>query len=96
MQTILGPNGAIATQLSKYLTDYTKQIRQVSRHPKKVNAADELVSADFLNYQQTERSVAKSEVLSRLHFSFMQVWTCYGCCFALNQNGSNYIVNFDV
>lgn len=63
MQTILGANGAIATQLSKYLTDYTKQIRQVSRHPKKVNAADELVSADFLNYQQTERSVAKSEVV---------------------------------
>jgi len=63
MQTILGANGAIATQLSKYLPDYTTQIRQVSRNPKKVNATDELVSADFLNYGQTEKAVAGSEVV---------------------------------
>lgn len=63
MQTILGANGAIATQLSKYLPAYTTQIRQVSRNPKKVNATDELVSADFLSYEQTEKAVAGSEVV---------------------------------
>ncbi len=63
MQTILGANGAIATQLSAHLTKYTSQIRQVSRNPKKINATDELVSADLLNYEQTEKAVAGSEVV---------------------------------
>jgi nucleoside-diphosphate-sugar epimerase len=63
MQTILGANGAIATQLSKYLLDYTSQIRQVSRNPKKVNASDELVSADLLDYGQTEKAVAGSKLV---------------------------------
>jgi len=63
MQTILGANGAIASQLSKHLPGYTSQIRQVSRNPKKVNATDELVSADLLNYEQTEKAVAGSEVV---------------------------------
>jgi nucleoside-diphosphate-sugar epimerase len=63
MQTILGANGAIASQLSKHLPGYTSQIRQVSRHPKKVNTTDELLSADLLNYEQTEKAVAGSEVV---------------------------------
>jgi len=63
MQAILGANGAIATQLSKFLPDHTTQIRQVSRNPKKVNATDQLVSADFLSYDQTEKAVAGSEVV---------------------------------
>ncbi len=63
MNTILGANGAIATQLSKILPEYNKPIRQVSRNPKKVNASDELVSADLLNYEQTEKAVAGSEVV---------------------------------
>src|SRR6267154_1980270 len=63
MQTILGANGAIASQLSKHLPAYTPLIRQVSRHPKRVNASDELFSADLLNYEQTEKAVAGSEVV---------------------------------
>lgn len=63
MQTILGANGAIAQGLSKHITVYTQQLRQVSRNPKKVNATDELVSADLLNYEQTEKAVAGSEVV---------------------------------
>jgi nucleoside-diphosphate-sugar epimerase len=62
MQTILGANGTIALELSKHLPQYTTKIRQVSRHPKKVNATDETISADFLNYEQTEKAVAGSEV----------------------------------
>ena len=63
MQTILGANGAIAQGLSKHITAYTQQLRQVSRNPKKVNATDELVSADLLNYEQTEKAIAGSEVV---------------------------------
>lgn len=63
MQTILGANGNIAVELSKNLPQYTDKIRQVSRHPKKVNNSDELVSANLLNYEQTEKAVAGSEVV---------------------------------
>ena len=62
MQTILGANGTIAQELSKLLPVYTNKIRQVSRHPKKVNESDELVVADLLNFEQTEKAVAGSEV----------------------------------
>src|SRR5688572_14660973 len=63
MQTILGANGVIATELSKHLPAYNATIRQVSRHPKKVNPSDELVEADLLNYDQTEKAVAGSEIV---------------------------------
>jgi nucleoside-diphosphate-sugar epimerase len=63
MQTILGANGVIATELSKHLPQYTKSIRQVSRHPKKVNEADETVEADLLDYNQAEKAVAGSEIV---------------------------------
>ena len=63
MQTILGANGVIGQELSKYLPKYTTQIRQVSRNPKKVNAGDETVHADLLNYEQTEKAVAGSDVV---------------------------------
>ncbi len=63
MQTILGANGVIGQELSKHLPQYTTQIRQVSRNPKKVNASDETVHADLLNYEQTEKAVAGSDVV---------------------------------
>ncbi len=63
MQTILGANGIIAQELSKHLPNYTKEIRQVSRNPKRVNATDELMTADLLNYEQTEKAVAGSEIV---------------------------------
>src|SRR5688500_3915865 len=63
MQTILGANGTIGKELSKYLPDYTKTVRQVSRNPKKINASDEIVSADLLDYTQTEKAVAGSDIV---------------------------------
>jgi len=63
MQTILGANGIIGQELSKQLPRHTSIIRQVSRHPKKVNASDELVKADLLNYAETEKAVAGSDVV---------------------------------
>lgn len=63
MQTILGANGVIATELSKHLPSYNTTIRQVSRHPKKSNESDELVEADLLNYDQAEKAVAGSDIV---------------------------------
>ncbi|MBA4054985.1 MAG: NAD-dependent dehydratase [Marivirga sp.] len=63
MQTILGANGIIAKELSNYLLGYTANIRQVSRHPKKVNVSDETVVADLLNPEQTDYAVKGSEVV---------------------------------
>lgn len=64
MQTILGANGIIATLLAKELAaNYTKQLRLVSRHPKKVNPDDELVTADLRYRKQTEEAVAGSEIV---------------------------------
>lgn len=63
MQTILGANGNIATELSKHLLQYTDKVRQVSRNPKAVNITDETFSADLLNPHQTEKAVAGSEVV---------------------------------
>ncbi|HMJ69369.1 MAG TPA: NAD-dependent epimerase/dehydratase family protein [Cyclobacteriaceae bacterium] len=63
MQTILGANGVIATELSKHLPSFNTTIRQVSRHPKKVNESDEIVVADLLDYDQTEKAVAGSEIV---------------------------------
>jgi nucleoside-diphosphate-sugar epimerase len=63
MQTILGANGVIGKEVSKHLPRFTNQIRQVGRNPQKVNASDELVKADLLNYQQTEAAVNGSEVV---------------------------------
>lgn len=63
MQTILGANGVIATELSKHLPSYNTRIRQVSRHPKKVNDSDELFVADLLDREQTKEAVAGSDTV---------------------------------
>jgi nucleoside-diphosphate-sugar epimerase len=62
MQTILGANGVIGRELSHHLPPYTDQIRQVSRSPRRVNATDELFSADLLNARATADAVAGSAV----------------------------------
>src|SRR5258706_12048010 len=62
MQTILGANGVIANNLAKTLPQYTNKIRLVSRHPKKINASDELKPADLLINDQVSAAVAGSEV----------------------------------
>ncbi len=63
MQTILGANGIIGQELSKHLPRYSSFIRQVSRNPQKVNPSDELMKADLLNYDETEKAVAGSKVV---------------------------------
>ena len=63
MHTILGANGIIARELSRALTEYTSDIRQVSRNPRKVNPTDETFVADLLDNQATANAVAGSEVV---------------------------------
>lgn len=63
MQTILGSNGIIGTELAKALTAYTGQLRLVSRNPQKVNATDELFPADLLNAEQTSAAVKGSDIV---------------------------------
>lgn len=63
MQTILGANGTIGSELAKELTAYTKHIRLVSRNPKKVNPTDELFPADLSYGELVEKAIAGSEVV---------------------------------
>ena len=63
MQTILGSGGAIGVELAKALKDYTDEIRLVSRHPKKVNSTDELLSADLLDPEEVKRAVEGSSIV---------------------------------
>lgn len=63
MQTILGAGGAIGTELAKVLPAYTKDIRLVSRNPKKVNPTDTLFPADVTNKDQVAKAVESSEVV---------------------------------
>lgn len=63
MQTILGAGGAIGKPLAKELKKYTNHVRLVARNPQKVNADDELVSADLLNANQVNNAVKGSKVV---------------------------------
>ena len=63
MQTILGSGGIIATELAKSLTEFTTDILLVSRHPKKVNATDNILSADLLNAEEVNHAVQGSSVV---------------------------------
>jgi nucleoside-diphosphate-sugar epimerase len=63
MQTILGSTGVIGTELAKSLTQYTDKIRLVSRNPKRVNPADQLVTAELTNLQQVLSAVEGSKVV---------------------------------
>jgi len=63
LQTILGAGGTIATELAKNLPQYTQQIRLVSRHPKRVNPSDEVMTADLFNAEQVLKAVQGSEVV---------------------------------
>jgi nucleoside-diphosphate-sugar epimerase len=63
MQTILGSGGAIGIDLAKELASYTKNIRLVSRNPKKVNDADEIYQADLVNPESVDKAVEGSEIV---------------------------------
>lgn len=63
MQTILGANGQIAEELTKALyKDYTKDIRLVSRKPKKIHDTDQLFPANLLDAEATEKAVEGSKI----------------------------------
>lgn len=62
-QTILGSGGAIGIELAKALTAYTKDIRLVSRNPKKVNPSDNLFPTDVNDRDQVFKSIEGSEVV---------------------------------
>ena len=61
-QTILGAGGAIGIELAKALTEYTSDIRLVSRNPKKVNPTDILFPADLTKKNDVFRAVEASEI----------------------------------
>lgn len=63
MQTILGSGGAIGIELGKALTEYTSDIRNVSRNPKRVNPTDELFPANLTNPTEVMEAVKGSEVV---------------------------------
>lgn len=62
MQTILGSGGVIGTELAKALTQYTTDIKLVSRNPEKVNETDILLSADLLHDDKVKKAVEGSSV----------------------------------
>ena len=63
MQTILGANGQIGTELARELHDgYTTDIRLVSRNPRKLHDTDQLFAANQLDPQETSAAVAGSEL----------------------------------
>ena len=63
MQTILGSGGAIGIELAKALTNYTDEIRLVSRNPEKVNETDKLFAADVLNETELSNAIKGSDVI---------------------------------
>lgn len=63
MQTILGSGGIIGKEASYCLSQFTDHIRQVSRHPKKVNETDHIYPADLTNEQDVMEAVKGSEVV---------------------------------
>lgn len=64
MQTISGSNGQIGHELAKELYEnYTKEIRLVSRKPQKIHDSDELVSADLLDFNETNNAISGSDIV---------------------------------
>jgi nucleoside-diphosphate-sugar epimerase len=63
MQTVLGANGAVGPLVAKNLSDYTDQIRLVSRNPKKVNDKDVLHPADLTKREEVFNAIQGSEVV---------------------------------
>lgn len=63
MQTILGAGGGAGTEITKELYNFTKDIRVVSRNPKKVNVTDQLLKADLTDSKQLDDAVSGSEIV---------------------------------
>lgn len=64
MQTILGSSGQIGHELAKELYEnYTKEIRLVSRKPQKIHDSDKIVSADLLDFNETNNAISGSDIV---------------------------------
>lgn len=63
MQTILGAGGGAGTEITRELSRYTKDIRVVSRNPKKVNETDQLMKADLTDPIQLDKAVEGSKIV---------------------------------
>lgn len=63
MQTILGAGGLIADELAASLRLSTKEIRLVSRNPKKLVDSDSVFSASLLDSEKTHKAIEGSEVV---------------------------------
>ncbi len=63
MQTIIGSGGGAGNEIAKELINYTKDIRLVSRNPKKVNESDSLMQADMTNPDQLDKAVEGSDIV---------------------------------
>lgn len=63
MQTILGSGGIIGVEASFCLNEFTSQIRQVSRKPKKVNDSDQIFPADLRIESEVRAAVKGSEIV---------------------------------
>lgn len=63
MQTILGAGGGAGTEITRELSNYTKDIRVVSRNPKKVNDTDQLMKADLTDPNQLDEAVKGSDIV---------------------------------
>ena len=64
MQTILGSSGIIGKEVAKALRkSFTRDIRLVSRDPKKVNPTDQLFKADLMDRDQVMEAVEGSEIV---------------------------------
>lgn len=63
MQTILGAGGGAGTEITRELANYTRDIRVVSRNPKKVNDNDLLMKADLNDPGQLDEAVKGSEIV---------------------------------
>ena len=63
MQTVLGANGQIAQELTRYLhDDITEDIRLVSRNPVKLHDTDQLFAANLMDADATAEAVAGSDI----------------------------------
>lgn len=64
MHTILGDGGQIADELARELhSSFTRDIRLVSRQPRRIFDSDELVAADLMDAEATAAAVSGSEVV---------------------------------
>ncbi len=63
MQTILGSGGIIGQEASYCISEFSDQIRQVSRKPKQVNSSDQIFPADLRNESDVRAAVKGSEIV---------------------------------